>query len=824
MADALYNAILGEEAPVATAKKSDVPSIVNPNNVGNIRPVGSSTGFQQYKTPEEGIKAVDDQLRIYGEKHGVKTLRQAISRWAPPSENDTESYIKDVATRSGINPDAEIDFSNPVVRHLISAPLISHEKGIKNIIGAKSETKLASNDPLYNAIMGNEVSPPNTAEQVTKQPQANKPLSFIENRANRLAQEKPSDLLGGIGETLYGAVANPITSLIGAGKGVIQSIPEAIRTGQAPEPIGEKIATEYIEKHKVEPKTETGKAINKFISEIPEKITGSSMSISPLPETAVLLATPKEAVVGKAKGAVAEMQQQYEKQVPRAKVTVEAAPESTLTGVGSAKVETNPYSSLTGEEKARGEYPVVKLSKTPKDVPKTEQQTRSQIATEILGPDAGVREGVVTANENTLRNEHTLAKQSRITPEGEVLKEQIAKEQNALSDYAKKRIENTGADQLLQDDYERGERINNAFAGEEGATGFLKKAKNALYEDARANVGNNPIATSHVNSLFENPQFQAGAGLRGNEGVLKSAQSLIKLAKETGFEDEFGNKFAPNSVGAWDAVRKSLNAEWTPTNATMIRKINQAIDKDIASAGGADLLKKADALHQAEKELFGSKGIKKLFGEVDSNGVQTATAFDQIPKRLNSMPFDEWRNIWDAADKFSRETIEVKGQQLKIPPELREAAQAAKNEMSGSIAREIYQAGGAKVGVWNQNSVNNVLNARARKIKYAFTPEEQKAFHTLNYGGHIMPGVHAYEGAGLQTERVGLISSRLPAAGEVTGAFIGGAPGAFVGRKVGEFGQKFTTKSAAEKRAKNLEKSMKENAKLGTKISDIGKQ
>jgi len=821
MSDALYNAILGEE-PTAT-KKSDIPSIVNPNNVGNIRPIGSSTGFQQYKTPEEGIKAVDDQIRIYGEKHGIKTLRGIITRWAPPSENDTESYIKDVATRSGINPDAEIDLSNPVVRHLISAPLISHEKGVKNIIGAKSESKPASNDRLYNAIIGDEVD--TEAPQATiKTTQTNKPLSFIESRANRLAQEKPSDLVGGIGETLYGAVANPIVSLIGAGKGVIQSIPEAIRTGQAPEPIGEKIATEFIEKHKVEPKTETGKAINKFISSIPEKVTGSSMSISPLPELAPLLATPKEAVAGKAKGAVAEMQQQYEKQVPKAKVTVEAAPESTLAGVGSAKVETNPYGTLTGEEKARGEFPVVKLSKTPKDVSKSEQQTRSQIATEILGPDAGVREGVVTANENTLRNEHTLAKQSRITPEGEVLKEQIAKEQNSLSDYAKKRIENTGADQLLQDDYERGERINNAFAGEEGATGFLKKAKNALYEDARASVGNNPIATSHVNSLFENPQFQAGAGLRGNEGVLKSAQSLIKLAKETGFEDEFGNKFAPNSVGAWDAVRKSLNAEWTPANATMIRKINQAIDKDIASAGGADLLKKADALHQAEKELFGSKGIKKLFGEVDSNGVQTATAFDQIPKRLNSMPFDEWRNIWDAADKFSRETIEVKGQQLKIPPELREAAQAAKNEMAGAIAREVYQAGAAKVGVWNQNSVNNVLNARARKIKYAFTPEEQKAFHTLNYGGHIMPGVHSYEGAGLQGERVGLISSRLPAVAEATGAFIGGAPGAFVGRKAGEFGQKLTTKSAAEKRARNLEKSMKENAKLGTRISDIGKQ
>lgn len=280
MADALYNAILGDEAPApVTARKTDVPSVVNVNNVGNIRPVGSSTGFQQYKTPEEGIKAVDDQLRIYGEKHGINTIRKAITRWAPPSENDTEAYIKDVATRSGIDPDAEIDFSNPVVRHLISAPLISHEKGIKNIISSKAQSKPASNDPIYNAIMGIETEA-KPSENVTQATKTNKPFSVIENRANRLAQEKPSDLLGGIGETLYGAVANPVTALLGAGKGIIQSIPEAIRTGQAPEPIGERIASEYIAKHQVEPKTETGKAINKFISEIPEKITGSSMSLS----------------------------------------------------------------------------------------------------------------------------------------------------------------------------------------------------------------------------------------------------------------------------------------------------------------------------------------------------------------------------------------------------------------------------------------------------------------------------------------------------------------------------------------------------------------
>ena len=111
-----------------------------PTNVGNIRPVGSSTGFQQFDTPEAGIKAVDDQLRIYGSKHKVKTLREVISRWAPPSENDTESYIKNVSQRTGIKPDEEIDLSNPTIRHIISGPIILQEQGLQKLKGAPKAT------------------------------------------------------------------------------------------------------------------------------------------------------------------------------------------------------------------------------------------------------------------------------------------------------------------------------------------------------------------------------------------------------------------------------------------------------------------------------------------------------------------------------------------------------------------------------------------------------------------------------------------------------------------------------------------------------------
>lgn len=48
-------------------------------------------------------------LHTYRVRHGCRTLREMISRWAPPSENHTENYIKAVSTWAGIASDREID-------------------------------------------------------------------------------------------------------------------------------------------------------------------------------------------------------------------------------------------------------------------------------------------------------------------------------------------------------------------------------------------------------------------------------------------------------------------------------------------------------------------------------------------------------------------------------------------------------------------------------------------------------------------------------------------------------------------------------------------
>ncbi|CAB4121689.1 LT_GEWL domain containing protein [uncultured Caudovirales phage] len=571
-------------------------------------------------------------------------------------------------------------------------------------------------------------------------------------------------------------------------------------------------------------------------------VTGSFLIPSALKEgKAVVGKVTQEGkvIAGKVAQPLREMAAELQVTTPQQMKAQFAAKQAPAGSTGAAKVEANPYAGqITGEEGARGQFPQIKLSKITKDVAPNEQVLRSQAVQEVM-PNQQVRPGVVTGNENTLRNEYTKAKMD--TPEGLLYKQQIAKEQNALSDYAQQRVENTGASPTLVTPYERGQRINDAFAGDDGLAGFFKGEKKKLYDDVANKVGENPITSSHVENLLADKQFKAGLGLKGNEGVGRSAEELINHAKTIGFKDDMGNVYGPNTVGAWTAVQKSLNSNWTPQNASIIRKINQAIESDIGQAGGLDMLKKADSLHQAEKVLFGSKGIKQIFGDIDPNGVQTATAFDAIPQKLNSMPLDQWKHIYDTAEKVSKGTIsgpidKATGMPkwvVEVPEELRISAQSAMNEMRGNIAREIYQAGATKAGEWNQNSVNKILNARADKIKMAFSPEEQKAFHTLNTVGHLMPGAHGYEGAGLQARRVGVIEGNLGKIGTTLGAGAGTAifgPGAgtaiggYVGGKAGVAGSEAMATRSLNKQAVKAEKQMKKATELGKiKPEDFGK-
>jgi hypothetical protein len=198
------------------------------------------------------------------------------------------------------------------------------------------------------------------------------------------------------------------------------------------------------------------------------------------------------------------------------------------------------------------------------------------------------------------------------------------------------------------------------------------------------------------------------------------------------------------------------------------------------------------------------------------------------------LPLDQWQHIHDTLDDLSRG--QIRGAPDGMPPvprEVQQAAGAALNEMHGALARSVHEAGASKAGVWNQNSVNKVLNSSVgQKIMRNFPPDEVQAFHTLNYGGQIMPGVHAYEGAGNQLARLnkpGFVERYAPRSGATTGAAIGShipIPGAtWAGAAIGErLGMKLSDVAGGRRVGKQLTEvtsEMQRNAQLGNQSQAV---
>lgn len=86
--------------------------------------------FAEFESHEYGIRALAALLTTYQDKHGLRTIRQIINRWAPPNENNVSSYVGFVDQRM---PDRVADdvldlHSYADMRPLVEA-IITHENG-----------------------------------------------------------------------------------------------------------------------------------------------------------------------------------------------------------------------------------------------------------------------------------------------------------------------------------------------------------------------------------------------------------------------------------------------------------------------------------------------------------------------------------------------------------------------------------------------------------------------------------------------------------------------------------------------------------------------
>ena len=99
---------------------------------------GQTNGFCNFVSVEYGFRAAFLTLQTYG-KGGYNTIRKIVTRWAPPAENPTQTYIRYVATRmahlgyaeEGVDMrDVRLDMRNPEVIMDIMMFMTAFESGI----------------------------------------------------------------------------------------------------------------------------------------------------------------------------------------------------------------------------------------------------------------------------------------------------------------------------------------------------------------------------------------------------------------------------------------------------------------------------------------------------------------------------------------------------------------------------------------------------------------------------------------------------------------------------------------------------------------------
>lgn len=115
-----------------------VPRGVRLNNPGNLEHGDPWQGlatdqpderFCKFNSPAWGFRALAVVLCTYQDKHAVRTIAQAITKWAPGNENDTGAYITAVCRDAHRSPDEPIDFHDYNDAYPVIRAIAIHENG-----------------------------------------------------------------------------------------------------------------------------------------------------------------------------------------------------------------------------------------------------------------------------------------------------------------------------------------------------------------------------------------------------------------------------------------------------------------------------------------------------------------------------------------------------------------------------------------------------------------------------------------------------------------------------------------------------------------------
>lgn len=108
----------------------------NPGNIrrskvryqGEVHP-SRDASFKQFSAMEWGYRAIFVLLDTYRIRYGLDTVEGMISRWAPPSENHTTTYVRYVAQYVGVGEKEPIDTHNQRTMLRFAAAISRVENG-----------------------------------------------------------------------------------------------------------------------------------------------------------------------------------------------------------------------------------------------------------------------------------------------------------------------------------------------------------------------------------------------------------------------------------------------------------------------------------------------------------------------------------------------------------------------------------------------------------------------------------------------------------------------------------------------------------------------
>lgn len=124
--------------------EKNLPRGIRNRNPGNIRrgktrykgeTQGCDAAFKSFATMQWGYRAIFVLLHTYAVRYGLRTIRDTISRYAPPEENDTRNYVDTVAALSKTDADRRID----TLRAEDMIPIVEAISRVENGIDADKE-------------------------------------------------------------------------------------------------------------------------------------------------------------------------------------------------------------------------------------------------------------------------------------------------------------------------------------------------------------------------------------------------------------------------------------------------------------------------------------------------------------------------------------------------------------------------------------------------------------------------------------------------------------------------------------------------------------